>query len=84
MMCRVCRQSDDHRPDCPLTGGSLADGYIEVEIEVDVDTQDPEGWWIIGGTEILAALRKVAEEGTDPDVVYAELYANANIHRGPA
>ncbi len=35
------------------------------------------GWWTIHGSEILAALRR-AHDGDDPDVVYAEMYANSD------
>ncbi len=34
------------------------------------------GWWAIHGQTILDALRR-AHAGDDPDVVYAELYANS-------
>lgn len=37
------------------------------------------GWWTIHGSTLLVALHDVAQ-GNDPDVVYAELYANAEIH----
>lgn len=36
------------------------------------------GWWIIHGSNLLTALHMVAQ-GDDPDLVYAELYANAEI-----
>lgn len=39
------------------------------------------GWWIIHGDEIMEALRQVAQ-GENPDIVYAELYANADIQKG--
>ena len=41
------------------------------------------GWWTISGAALLDALRRVAE-GADPDLVYAELYANSETedHRG--
>jgi len=32
-------------------------------------------WWVINGAELLAALRRVSA-GDDPDLAYAELYAN--------
>jgi len=35
-----------------------------------------EAWWVISSTELLAALRRV-HAGDDPDVAYAELYANS-------
>lgn len=35
------------------------------------------GWWAISGQAILDALRR-AHAGDDPDVVYAELYANSD------
>lgn len=40
----------------------------------------PLGWWVIAGTELLDALRR-AHNGEAPDLVYAELYANAEITR---
>lgn len=33
-------------------------------------------WWSISGDEILAMLRRV-HDGEDPDLVYAEHYANS-------
>lgn len=35
-----------------------------------------DSWWVINGTELLAALKR-AHEGDDPDVVYIELFANS-------
>lgn len=35
------------------------------------------GWWAISGESLLAMLYRVAE-GEDPDMVYAEEYANSN------
>ena len=34
------------------------------------------GWWTISGDTLLGALREVAD-GANPDLVYAELYANS-------
>ena len=34
------------------------------------------GWWAISGDALLGMLRRVAE-GEDPDIVYAEEYANS-------
>ncbi len=36
----------------------------------------PLGWWTIHGETLLEALREAAETG-QPDLVYAELYANS-------
>lgn len=36
------------------------------------------GWWCIHGATILTALHAV-HEGQHPDLVYAELYANAEV-----
>lgn len=41
-------------------------------------TNNDLGWWIIHGDNLLTALHMVAQ-GDDPDLVYAELYANAEI-----
>jgi hypothetical protein len=38
------------------------------------------GWWVIAGDVLLDGLRRAAE-GEDPDLVYAELYANAECER---
>lgn len=35
------------------------------------------GWWAISGEAILEALRR-ASTGESPDLLYAELYANAS------
>lgn len=37
------------------------------------------GWWTIHGATLLSALHAV-HEGGHPDLVYAELYANSEIH----
>lgn len=34
------------------------------------------GWWAISGEALLEMLRRVAD-GEDPDLVYAEEYANS-------
>ena len=34
------------------------------------------GWWLVSGEDLLAVLRRVAG-GDDPDLVFAECYANA-------
>ena len=39
---------------------------------------DPLGWWNIAGSELLELLRR-AHDGEDPDVIYAEAYANSGI-----
>lgn len=36
----------------------------------------PLGWWVIAGEDLLGMLREVAA-GADPDLVYAEHYANS-------
>lgn len=38
------------------------------------------GWWTISGEALLDALRRV-RDGDDPDLVYAELYANSEVER---
>lgn len=35
------------------------------------------GWWAISGEDVLDALRR-AHDGEDPDLVFAELYANSD------
>jgi hypothetical protein len=36
------------------------------------------GWWAISGDQLLAMLLRVAA-GEDPDMVYAEEYANCQV-----
>lgn len=38
------------------------------------------GWWVISGEELLDLLRR-CHAGEDPDLVYAEAYANTEIDR---
>lgn len=38
---------------------------------------DTLGWWTLSGQALMDALRRV-QDGDDPDVVYAELYANSD------
>lgn len=37
-----------------------------------------ERWWVIAESELLAALRRVAQ-GHDPDLTMAELLANSSV-----
>lgn len=39
--------------------------------------EDRLGWWTISGIALLDSLKRVAG-GEDPDLVYAELYANSD------
>jgi hypothetical protein len=38
------------------------------------------GWWVISGEALLDLLRR-AHEGEDPELLYVEEYANADIER---
>lgn len=38
------------------------------------------GWWAISGEAFLDALRRAAA-GEDPDMLYAEHYANSDVQR---
>lgn len=42
------------------------------------DAPESLGWWTIHGSTLLTALHEVAK-GSHPDVVYAEMYANAEV-----
>ena len=42
------------------------------------ETPDPLGYWSISGSDLLRLLR-LAHEGNDPDMVYAEAYANSIV-----
>lgn len=39
------------------------------------------GWWVVHGEEILEMLNAVAD-GNQPDIVFAEFYANSEIDVG--
>lgn len=39
-----------------------------------------DAWWTIQGHALRAALRR-AHEGEDPELVYAELYANSEVEK---
>lgn len=39
------------------------------------DRKKRHGWWTISGEELIAVLHRVAD-GEDPEIAYAELYAN--------
>lgn len=38
------------------------------------------GWWAISGDDFIAALRR-AHAGEDPEMLYAEWYANSDVER---
>lgn len=38
------------------------------------------GWWTINGADLLDMMRRCAA-GEDPDMVYAEAYANSAVER---
>lgn len=40
-----------------------------------------DSWWTIHGSTLLEALHR-AHDGEDPDLVYAELYANSEADEG--
>jgi hypothetical protein len=42
----------------------------------DEEEEDPLGWHVIGGSALLNALRRI-EKGEKADMVYAEMWANA-------
>lgn len=58
-------------------GQDWVDEDDEFEGDMDVQCHDELGWWTIGGSELMDALRRVAE-GEEPSHVYAELYANCD------
>lgn len=41
------------------------------------DPEDSLGWWTLSGVDFLRGLRR-CHEGDDPDLVYAEYYANSD------
>lgn len=45
-----------------------------------MDDGDRLGWWTISGVELLKALHRV-NDGEDPEMVYAEMYANSDVTR---
>jgi len=45
-----------------------------------VSDPKPLGWWAISGEALLDLLRR-AHAGEDPDLLYAEEYANSEVER---
>jgi len=41
------------------------------------------GWWVIHGDTIVQALNRAAD-GEDPELIYTELYANADTENPDA
>ena len=44
--------------------------------------EDEREWWTIAGSALQAALHR-AHEGEDPEIVYAEMYANSERTEAP-
>ena len=57
----------------------IASGVDPAELAIPLHPNSL-GWWSISGSEFLRALRMVAD-GNDPEMVYAEFYANSDIER---
>jgi len=50
-----------------------------------MDLDDPYidlGWWAMSGRNLMEALQR-AHNGEDPDLIYAELYANSRTEIPP-
>jgi hypothetical protein len=47
-----------------------------------VEDSIPQSWWVISAETLMDMLWK-AFRGEDPDLVYAEHYANSEVERGP-
>lgn len=54
------------------------DTIVDLIIKTTPDDTSDMGWWCIAGEELMDALKR-ARDGDDPDIVYAELYANSRI-----
>jgi hypothetical protein len=46
------------------------------------DPTDALGWWSISGSDLIDMLRRT-HAGEDPDLVYAEAYANSDVEQIP-
>lgn len=44
------------------------------------DPTEPRGWWVISGDSFAEALRR-AHAGEEPEMLYAEFYANSEVER---
>lgn len=55
----------------------IAQGVDPSRLEIPRASSSGRGWWVISGDELHAALHRVAD-GDDPDIAYAELYANSD------
>jgi hypothetical protein len=67
-------------PSCDKCGKPLAIDDEHVCVTAPEQRPSRLGWWTIYGGDLLAALRRV-QGGDDPDLVYAELYANTRADR---
>ena len=47
---------------------------------IELDNPEMMGWWVINGAMLLDALRQ-CYRGENPDMVYAELYANSKVEQ---
>lgn len=43
-------------------------------------TEGTLGWWVISGDDFREAMRRAAG-GEDPDLLYAEYYANSDVEQ---
>lgn len=41
-------------------------------------TEKSLGWWTLSGEEFMKAMRR-AHDGEDPEMIYAEYYANSKV-----
>jgi hypothetical protein len=67
----------------PIAWECKCGGMVPVESAVCSACGQPRyslGWWVVSGDTYLQDLRRVAE-GENPDLVYAEAYANATIEK---
>ena len=47
---------------------------------IELDNPEMMGWWVVNGAVLLDALRQ-CYRGENPDMIYAELYANSKVER---
>lgn len=78
------------RDDCCRLGGrqrlgvrrllALRKTHRRCDERVGAVTPRDLGWWVVSGGNLLSMLRR-AHDGEDPDLIYAEEYANSDHER---
>lgn len=78
---QLCIECGAECPACTAGPGRETAGLVCQTCGRDFGSQSVyDGWWTINGLSLLGALFR-AKSGEDPEMVYAELYANSEVER---